>query len=82
MKAEIKGKFVFLCRGASYISRRQAGNIVKAEIQENLFSATRKSLIITALSIFRVDIFATLKIAKQLSLSNLQVTLRILRYLL
>ena len=31
MKAEIKGKFVFLFRGASYISRRQAGNIVKAE---------------------------------------------------
>ena len=78
----MKRKILLFFRGASYISRRQAGNIVKAEIQENLFSATRKSLIITALSIFRVDIFATLKIAKQLSLSNLQVALRILRYLL
>ena len=44
--------------------------------------ATRKSLIITALSIFRVGIFTTLKMAKQLSLSDLQVTLRIFRYLL
>lgn len=39
--------------------------------------ATRKSLIITALSIFRVGIFTTLKMAKQLSLSYLQVTLRV-----
>ena len=39
--------------------------------------ATRKSLIITALSIFRVDIFATLKMAKQLSHSDLQVTLHV-----
>ena len=37
--------------------------------------ATRKSLIITALAIFRVGIFTTLKMAKQLSLSDLQVTL-------
>ena len=36
--------------------------------------ATRKSLIITALSIFRVGIFLTLKMVKQLSLSDLQVT--------
>ena len=35
--------------------------------------ATRKSLTITALSIFRVSIFLTLKMVKQLSLSNLQI---------
>ena len=35
--------------------------------------AARKSLIITALSIFRVGIFATLKSAKHLSISHLQV---------
>lgn len=37
----------------------------------------RKSLIINALGVFRVGVFTTLKIVKQLSLSNLQVTLRI-----
>ena len=35
--------------------------------------ATRKSLIITALSIFRVGIFTTLKMVKHLSISHLQV---------
>ena len=39
--------------------------------------ATRKSLIITTLGIFRVGIFATLKMPKQLSLSNLQVALHV-----
>ena len=42
---------------------------------DDTLGATRKSLIIIALSIFRVGIFATLKTVKQLSLSNLQVTL-------
>ena len=37
------------------------------------YDATRKSLIITALGVFRVGIFTTLKMIKQLSLSNLQV---------
>ena len=36
--------------------------------------ATRKSLIMTALGVFRVDIFVTLKMVKQLALSDLQVT--------
>ena len=36
--------------------------------------AACKSLIMTALGVFRVGIFATLKTIKQLSLSNLQVT--------
>lgn len=36
--------------------------------------ATRKSLIMTALGVFRVGIFVTLKMVKQLSLSDLQVT--------
>jgi len=44
--------------------------------------ATHKSLIITSLGVFRVSVFLTLNMVKQLSLSNLQVTLRILRYLL
>lgn len=35
--------------------------------------ATRKSLIMTALGVFRVGIFVTLKMVKQLSLSDLQV---------
>ncbi len=39
--------------------------------------AARKPLIITALGVFRVGIFATLKTVKQLSLSNLQVTLHV-----
>lgn len=36
--------------------------------------ATRKSLIMTALGVFRVGIFVTLKMVKQLALSDLQVT--------
>lgn len=36
--------------------------------------ATRKSLIMTVLGVFRVGIFVTLKMVKQLSLSDLQVT--------
>ena len=36
--------------------------------------AARKSLIMIALGVFRVGIFATLKMVKQLSLSDLQVT--------
>ncbi len=46
--------------------------------------AARKPLIITALGVFRVGIFATLKTIKQLSLSNLQVTQHVSfpRYLL
>ncbi len=36
--------------------------------------ATRKSLIMTALGVFRVGIFVTLKVVKQLALSDLQVT--------
>ena len=39
--------------------------------------ATHKSLIITALDVFRVCVFATLKTVKQLSLSDLQVTLHV-----
>lgn len=39
--------------------------------------ATRKSLIMTALGAFRVGIFVTLKMVKQLSLSDLQVTLQL-----
>ena len=39
--------------------------------------ATRKSLIMTALGVFRVGIFVTLKIVRQLSLSDLHVTLHI-----
>lgn len=36
--------------------------------------ATRKSLIMNALGVFRVGIFVTLKMVKQLALSDLQVT--------
>lgn len=36
--------------------------------------ATRKSLIMTPLGVFRVGIFVTLKMVKQLALSDLQVT--------
>ena len=36
--------------------------------------ATRKSLIMTALGVFRVGIFVTLKMVKQLALSDLHVT--------
>lgn len=39
--------------------------------------ATRKSLIMTALGVFSVGIFVTLKMVKQLSLSDLQVTLQL-----
>lgn len=39
--------------------------------------ATRKSLIMTALGVFSVGIFVTLKMIKQLSLSDLQVTLQL-----
>lgn len=39
--------------------------------------ATRKSLIMTALGVFRVGIFVTLKKVKQLSLSDLQITLQL-----
>lgn len=39
--------------------------------------ATRKSLIMTALGVFRVGVFVTLKMVKQLSLSDLQVTLQL-----
>ena len=48
----------------------------QANPSDGTLGATRKSLIITALGIFRVGIFATLKTVKQLSLSNLQVTLQ------
>ena len=41
-----------------------------------MYDATRKSLTINALGVFRVGVFTTLKTVKQLSLSNLQVTLR------
>ena len=43
--------------------------------------ATRKSLIMTALGVFRVGIFVTLKMVKQLSLSDLQVTLQLFQIL-
>ena len=43
--------------------------------------ATRKSLIMTALGVFRVGIFVTLKMVKQLSLSDLQVTLQLFQNL-
>lgn len=39
--------------------------------------ATHKSLIMTALGVFSVGIFVTLKMVKQLSLSDLQVTLQL-----
>ena len=39
--------------------------------------AACKSLIMITLGVFRVGIFATLKIAKQLSLNDLQVTLHV-----
>ena len=39
-----------------------------------MYDATRKSLTINALVVFRVGVFTTLKTVKQLSLSNLQVT--------
>ena len=39
--------------------------------------ATRKSLIVTALGVFRVGILVTLKMVKQLSLSDLQVALQL-----
>ena len=41
-----------------------------------MHDATRKSLIINTIGVFRVGVFTTLKTVKQLSLSNLQVTLR------
>lgn len=40
--------------------------------------ATRKSLIMTVLGVFRVGIFVTLKMVKQLSLSDLQITLHVI----
>ena len=40
--------------------------------------ATRKSLIMTVLGVFRVGIFVTLKMVKQLSLSDLQIALHVL----
>lgn len=43
--------------------------------------ATRKSLIMTALGVFRVGIFVTLKKVKQLSLSDLQITLQLFQIL-
>lgn len=43
--------------------------------------ATRKSLIMTALGVFRVGIFVTLKKVKQLSLSDLQITLQLFQNL-
>lgn len=43
--------------------------------------ATRKSLIMTALGVFRVGIFVTLKMVKQLSLSDLQVALQLFQIL-
>lgn len=43
--------------------------------------ATRKSLIMTALGVFRVGIFVTLKMAKQLALSDLQVTYQLFQNL-
>ena len=43
--------------------------------------ATRKSLIMTALGVFRVGIFVTLKMVKRLSLSDLQVTLQLFQIL-
>ena len=48
--------------------------VLKKGYQCWTYDATRKSLIITTLGIFRVSIFATLKMVKQLSLSDLQVT--------
>lgn len=39
--------------------------------------ATRQSLIMTPLDVFRVGIFATLKMVKQLVLSDLQVMLQL-----
>lgn len=47
--------------------------IVLKKVAKKMDNATRKSLIIIALSVFRVDIFLTLKMVKWLSLSNLQV---------
>jgi len=41
-----------------------------------MYDATRKSLIINIIGVFRVGVFTTLKTVKQLSLSNLQVALR------
>ena len=41
-----------------------------------MHDATRKSLIINPLVVFRVGVFTTLKTVKQLSLSNLQATFR------
>ncbi len=39
--------------------------------------ATRQSLIMTALDVFRVGIFVTLEMVKQLSLSDLQIALQL-----
>lgn len=44
---------------------------------DDTHDATRKSLIMTALGVFRVGIFVTLKTVKQLSLSDLQVMLQL-----
>lgn len=41
------------------------------------YDTTRKSLIMTALGVFRVGIFVTLKTVKQLSLSDLQIALHV-----
>ena len=51
--------------------------VLKKGYQCWTLGATHKSLIINTLSIFRVGIFATLKMVKQLSLSNLQVALHV-----
>lgn len=48
--------------------------VLKKGYQCWIHDATRKSLIVTALGVFRVGIFVTLKMVKQLALSDLQVT--------
>lgn len=48
--------------------------VLKKGYQCWIHDATRQSLIMTALDVFRVGIFVTLKTVKQLSLSDLQVT--------
>ena len=50
--------------------------VLKKVYHCRVHDATCKSLIINALSVFRVGVFTTLKTVKQLSLSNLQVALR------
>ena len=54
--------------------RRETAIVPLLGLQEDTSNAAHKTLILNRITIFRVDIFTTLKMVKQLSHSDLQVT--------